>query len=86
MDKLPVEITTAIYEYDPTYKHMVDKVLKQMIELSFIHRCSECFKPWNSCYCYCSTCRTYLRVCRQIYFDKDSLYEDGLNDIVQLGC
>ena len=30
-------------------------------------------------------CRTYLRFCHQIYFDQDSVYEEDLNDIVQLG-
>ena len=76
MGKLPVEITRQIYEYDPTYKELFDKTLKQLRCYWFIYRCSECFNTWNKCSCYCATCRTYLCLCRQIYVDQDSVYED----------
>ena len=85
MDKLPVEITRIIYDYDPTYRELFDKSLKRLRCYCFIYRCSECFKPYNRCFCYCVTCGTYLRFCRQIYYDQDSVYEDDLNDVIQLG-
>ena len=85
MDKLPIEIMIQIYEYDPTYKNKFDKVLKQLSAHCFICRCSECFKRWNNCLCYCVTCGTYLKFCRQIYVDQDSVYEDNLNGVIQLG-
>ena len=85
MDKLPVEITRIMYEYDPTYNNKFDKVLKQLSAHCFIYRCSECFKPYNRCFCNCVTCGTYFRFCRQIYFDQDSVYEYNLNDVIQIG-
>ena len=85
MDKLPVEAIRKIYEHDHTDEIKFDKVLTQLTAHCFIYRCSECFKEWNKCFCYCKTCRTYLRPCHQIYFDEESTYEDDLNDIVQLG-
>ena len=85
MDKLPIDVIRQIYEYDSTSKIKFDKVLTQLSAHIFIYRCSECFKEWNECFCYCKICRTYLRFCHQIFFDKDSVYEDDLNDIVQLG-
>ena len=84
MDKLPIEVIRNIYEYDPTYNIKFDRVLKQLYAHCFIYRCSECFKPYNHCFCYCSTCRTYLRFCRQIYYDQDSTYEDDLEQIIAL--
>ena len=85
MDKLQIEVIRQIYEYDSTYKIKVGKVLKQLSAHCSIYRCSECFNKWNTCYCYCVTCGTYFRVCRQIYFDQASVYEYNLNDIIQLG-
>ena len=84
-DKLPSTIIQHVYEYGPTYKINFDKVLNQLSAHIFIYRCSECFKEWNSCFCYCKICRTYLRFCHQIYFDQGSVYENDLNDIIQLG-
>ena len=85
MDKLPSTIIQHSYEYDNTYKIKFDKVLNQLSARIFIYRCSECPKEWNTCFCYCKICRTYLGFCHQVYFDQDSLYEDDLNDIIQLG-
>ena len=85
MDKLSVEVIRNIYEYDSTFKVKFDKVLTQLSAHIFIYRCSGCCKEWNNCFCSCKFCRTHLRFCHQMYFDKDSVYENGLNDIVQLG-
>ena len=85
MDKLPSTIIQHIYEYDHIYNIKFDKVLKQLSAHCFIYNCSECFKQRNMCFCYCVTCGTYLRFCRQIYFDQDSVYEYKLNDVIQLG-
>ena len=85
MDKLPSNTIQHMYEYDNTYNIEFDKVLKQLSAHCFIYRCSECFKKWNNCFCYCNICRTYLRFCHQIYFDQDSVYDDYLNDTIQLG-
>lgn len=82
---LPIEITRKIYEYDPTYRYVFNKVLVQLKCNFFIYNCHECFKPWNSCFCYCKTCKTFLKYCHQIYFDSNSTYEDDLPDITQLG-
>ena len=82
---LPIEITRKIYEYDPTYRYVFNKVLVQLKCNFFIYNCHECFKPWNSCYCYCKVCKTFLKFCHQIYFDSNSTYEDDLPDITQLG-
>ena len=76
MDKLPVEITRKIYEYDPTYRELTDKSLKQLSAHCFIYRCSGCFKPYKRCFRYCVTCGTYLRLCRQIYFSPGDMEED----------
>ena len=84
MDKLQIEVIRRIYEYESTYKIKFGKVLNQLSAHIYIHKFSECFKEWNKCFCYCKICRTYLRFCHQIFFDKDSVYEDDLNDIVQL--
>ena len=85
MDNLPIEVIRQIYEFDSTYKIKFDKVLKQLAAHIYIYRCSECFKEWNKCFCYCKIGRTYPRFCNQIFYDKDSVYEDGLNDIIQMG-
>ena len=85
MENLPFEITRKIYEYDPTYRYVFNKVLIQLKCNFFIYNCHECFKPWNSCFCYCKTCKTFLKYCHQIYFDSNSTYEDDLPDITQLG-
>ena len=62
MDKLPVEVIRKTYSYDDTVKLKFDKVLTQLTAHCFIYRCSECFKEFNRCYCYCPNCRTYLRI------------------------
>ena len=84
MDKLPLTMIQHIYEYDNTFKIKFDKVLKQLTAHIYIYRCSECFKEWNNCFCYCKSCRTYLRFCHHIFVDKDSVYEDDMNDIIQM--
>ena len=71
--------------YAATYKIKFGKVLNQLSAHIFIYRCSECFKELNKCFCYCKTCRTYLRFCHQNCYDKDSAYEDDPNDITQMG-
>ena len=75
IDKLPSTIIQHMYEYDDTYKIKVGKVLTQLSAHCFIYNCSECFKPYNRCVCYCVTCGTYLRFCRHIYYDQYSVYE-----------
>ena len=84
MDKLPSNIIQQIYEYGNIYKIKFDKVLKQLSAHCVIYRCRICFNEWGNCFCYCSTCRTYLRFCQQIYYSKDSVYEDALNYIIAL--
>ena len=86
MDKLPIEVIRTIYEYDNTYKIKFDKVLKQLTAHCFIHNCRICCKPYNKCVCYCQVCKTYLTFCHHIYYDKESTYEDDVNDVIQLGC
>ena len=75
MTTLPSTIIQHVYEHVHTYNIKVDKVIKQLSAHCFIYGCSECFKPYNRCFCYCVTCGTYLRFCRQIYFDQDSVYD-----------
>ena len=84
MDILPIEVIRNIYEYDSTYNIKFDKVLKQLSAHCFIYNCHRCFKPWNSCYCFCVVCKTYLKFCHQIYYDQDSTYEDELEKIMAL--
>ena len=74
-----------MYEHDSTYKVIVDKVLISLNVHCFMYRCSEWFKPYNQCVCYCQTCGTYLRFCRQLYFKDGDMTEDDINDIVGLG-
>ena len=81
MEKLPVEVR-QIYSYDPTYKDIFDKVLISLKIHCFIYRCSECYKPYNKCCCYCQTCRTYFRFFKQLYFKDGDMTEDDLEDIV----
>ena len=59
MDHLPLEVIRIIYSYDSTYKHMFDKVLKQMIAHCSIYNCHQCFKPWDTCFCYYEVCKTH---------------------------
>ena len=85
MDKLPSAIIQFIYEYDPTYKVEIGKVLKQLTAHCFIYRCCICCKHYNNCCCYCSVCKTYktyLKLCQQIYYDERSTYEDELEQII----
>ena len=85
MDNLPIGVIRQIYEYDSTSKIKFDQVLTQLTAHIYIYRCSECFKEWNKCFRYCKICRTSLRFCHQIFYDKDRVYEDDLNDIIQMG-
>ena len=82
MEKLP--IIRELYEYE-NYTIKFDKVLKQLKAHCYIYNCSICFKPYNKCCCYCAVCKTYLKFCHQIYYDKESTYEDELADFIQLG-
>ena len=84
MDKLQTEVIRQIYEYDSTYKNKFDKVLKQMMAHCFIYNCRICFKPCNNCCCYCPVCKTYLKLCQQIYYDERSTYEDDFKMITAL--
>ena len=84
MDKSPSNIIQLIYEYGNTYKTKFDKVLKQLSAHCFIYNCHKCFKPWNKCYCYCSVCKTYLKLCQRIYYDEMSTYEDELEKTIAL--
>ena len=86
MDKLPTTIIQHIYEYDSTYKRsMFGKVLISLNVHCFIYRCDKCCRYYNGWYCDCKTCRTFLRFCKQLYFDPNSMTEDDTNDIVGLG-
>ena len=85
MDKLPVEVIRNIYSYDNTYKIKIDKVLTQLTAHMFIYRCKLCFKHYDTCYCYCPNCQTYLTYCQQIYYTANSTYEDELKMITALG-
>ena len=84
MNNLPIDIIRNIYEYDNTYREQYDKTLRQLRCHCLIYRCSECFKPYNRCYCYCKVCKTYLKFCQQIYFNEDSTYEDELEAVIGL--
>ena len=85
MDELPTTMIQHIYEYGSTYQVKFDKVILQMKMHCFIYRCSECFKPYNQCFCYCQTCGTYLKFCKQFYFKDGDMTEDDIIDIVGLG-
>ena len=83
MDKVfPDEVIRNIYKHDSSYKGIFDKLLIQLNMHCFIYRCSECYKPYNQRVCYCKTCRTFLRFCRQLYFDQNSITEDDLEEIM----
>ena len=84
MNNLPIGIIRNIYDYDNTYRESFDKTLRQLRVFCFVYRCSECFKPYNKCYCYCNVCKTYLRFCKQIYFENHDPEEDELNGIIEL--
>ena len=85
MDKLfPDEVIRNMYKYDSTYKHIVEQVLLQLTMHCFMYRCSEGYKQYNQCFCYCQTCRTYLRLCRQIFYEAGDMTEDDLEDIVPM--
>lgn len=85
MDKLPIEITRKIYEYDNTYRDQFDKTLRHLRCYCLIYRCEICFKPYNKCFCFCKVCKTYLRFCKQIYFEPNDPEEDELQMITALG-
>ncbi len=84
MNNLPIDIIRNIYEYGNTYREQYDKTLRQLRCYCFIYRCNECFKPYNRCFCYCTDCRTYLRFCKQIYFEPNDMEEDQLEDVIAL--
>ena len=84
MDKLPIEVIRQIYEYYSAYKTKFDKVLKQLTAHCFIYTCRICFKPYNNCCCCYSVCKTYLKLCQQIFYDERSTYEDELKMIIAL--
>ena len=84
MNNLPIDIIRNIYEYDNTFKIEFDKTLRQLRVFCFVYRCSECFKPYNKCFCYCNVCKTYLRFCKQIYFENNDPEEDELEDVIAL--
>ena len=84
MCKLPPNIPQHIDGYNNTYKIKVGKVLKQLFAHCSIYNCHKCFKPWNNCYCYCVVCKTYQKLCQQIYHDEMSTYEDELENIIVL--
>ena len=84
MDKLPFGIIRQIYSYDPTYKYIFDKVSISLKVHCFIYRCDQCCRHYNDCYCYCKTCETFLRFCKQLYFGSNSMTEDDLEDIVPM--
>ena len=84
MDKLPIEV---IRKYMNMIILMQSNliVLKQLTAHCYIWNGSICLKPYNECCCYCIVCKTYLKFCHQIYYDKGSTYEDELADFIQLG-
>ena len=84
MNKLPFEVIIHIYSCDPTYKYIIDKILISLKVHCFMYRCYECYKPYNQCFCYCQTCSTYLRFCKQLYYDSNSMTEDDIKDLVGL--
>ena len=84
MNNLPNDIIRNIYGYDSTYRESFDKALRQLRVFCFVYRCSECFKPYNKCFCYCNVCKTYLRFCKQIYFENNDPEEDELENIIEL--
>ena len=84
VDKLPVGITRKIYEYDSTFKIEFDKVLKQLRCHFFLYNCHLCYRKWNDCFCYCKVCKTYLRFCKQLYFDENSMEEDMLENAIAI--
>ena len=49
-----------------------------------MYRCYECCRHYNDCYFYCKTCRTFLRFCKQLYFDSNNMTEDDVTDIVPM--
>ena len=85
MGKVPATIIQHIYEYDSTYKDIFGKVLISLQVHCFIYRCDQCCRHYNGCYCFfCKTCRSFLRFCRQLYFDENSMTEDDIYDIVPM--
>ena len=84
MDNLPFDVIKQIYSYDHTYKHIFDKVLIPLKVHCCIYRCDRCCGHYNDCCCYCETCKTSLRFCKQLYFDSKNMTEDDLEDIVPM--
>ena len=61
---IPDEVIRNNDIYDKMFKHIFDKVSLQLNMHCLIHRCPECFRPYNfkpnnQCFCYCQTCRTF---------------------------
>ena len=61
MCELPFQVVRQVYSYDPTYKYMFYKALISLEVHCFVYRCDRCCRHYNDCYCYCETCRTFLR-------------------------
>ena len=84
MGKLPTTVIQQIYGYDNSYKDIVGKVMIQLNLHCFIYGGSECYKPYNQCVCYCQTCRTFLRFCRQLYFKDGDMTEEDLEQVIPM--
>ena len=75
MGKSSNEVIRRIYNYDPTYREKINKVLISLRMHCFIYRC-------YNCVCYCTECRTCVRYCQETYTNELSNYEDELADII----
>ena len=84
MGELPFEVRIQLYSFDPTYKDIGDKVLISSEVHCLIYRCDRCCRHYNDCYCYCETCRTFLRFCKQMDFDSKSMTEYDFEDIAPM--
>ena len=63
---------------------MFDKLLTYLKMHCFIYMCDQCCCHYNDWCCYCKACITFLRFCKQLYFDSNSMAEDDLEDIVPM--
>ena len=85
IDKLPIEVIRQMYGYGNTYKIKFDKILNQLSAHIYIYRCSECFKEWNKWFAAAKFAEPVLDFAITFFYDQGSVYEDDLNDIIQLG-
>ena len=60
------------------HKDILDNIWISLNVHCLICRCDRCRRHHNDCYCYCKTCRTFLRFCKQHYFDSNSMTEADL--------